>query len=191
MSLDFGALFSNPLIAIGILAGLGIIALLYYWQSGRGKGKDTEGVSAGGDVIPANGIPATGKKQAKGNIPVRIADNITAMIFNTFISPEAAKEVIGIYGTLGRQWEREGKKIYALNRYKDDKDGQVKLRPIVISSQITNAPAELHYDLQQPEVGIVISEMLKDDDKPFLEKYGKVLWWIAVMGFLAFMWSQS
>jgi len=152
-----------------------MIAGFYYWQKRKG-------------VFTKEEKPVEEKE--KGNIPCRIADNITGRIYNESITQSQANVIIKEHKTLGRQWDRDGKKIYGLNKY-EDPAGNPCFRPIVVPSQITNAPSELHNDMQQPEIAIIMTELMKDEDKNFAEKYGQMLWWIAIMCFLAFMWSQS
>lgn len=166
---------------IVIIVSLAIVGGLYYWQKRRVSKKETADE------------PGEEKAETKGDIFCRIADNITARIYNAYITQEQKDKIIKEFKTLGRQWFREGKRVYALNKYEEQIGGNMveKLRPIMIPTQITNAPSELHNDMQQPEIAIIMTELMKDEDKPFIEKYGQILWWIAIMSFLAFMWSQS
>jgi len=125
-----------------------------------------------------------------GVVPIRLADNISSRIFNSFISEELAKDIITKSGSLGRQWDREGKKLYGLNRY-IDVEKNTKLRPIPIPMQISNAPTALHNDLKQPEIAIVVSEMLKSDAKKMSDEFWKHLPWLVALGFLAFLWATA
>jgi len=193
MNLNYGSLLSNPTIIIGILIGLGVIALIYYrqWAKSKGRGHDA-GEITGGEETPDDKDIKPEWEGVKSGVLVCIRDNITAQCYDfVFISEKTAKAIISEFLTLGRQWDREGKKVYGLNRFKDDIDGKIKLRPIPTPSLINSAPAELHYDIRQPEVGMVISELMKEDTSTFIEKYWKILLWVFAMAFLAFMWSQS
>jgi len=175
-------MFSNPLYYVAIIICLVAVGGLYYLR--KRSGWIRHGKKEG------SGFKESNEEVEEGDILCRIADNITGRIYNAWITKKQTDEIIEEHKTLGRQWFRDGKRIYGLNRYEVEV-GTIKLRPITIPSQITNAPSELHNDMQQPEIVIIMNELLKDEDKPFIEKYGQILWWIAVMGFLAFMWSQS
>jgi len=171
--------FTDPMVYIPVLVSIIAIAGYYYWERlnlwfRHIKKEPTE----------------TKDEVEEGEILCRIADNITARIGNENITQVQADEIIKEHNTLGRQWFRDGKRIYGLNRYENEK-GEIKLRPIIVPSQITNSPSQLHNDMQQPEIAIIMTELMRDEDKPFIQKYGQILWWIAIMGFLAFMWSQS
>ena len=47
-------------------------------------------------------------------------------------------------------------------------------------------PVELNYDTEHPEYEIILSKLLREE-KNFMQKYGQVLWWAAVIGFIIFM----
>jgi len=126
---------------------------------------------------------------AKEGTLCRVADNITGRIYDAFITDHQAKEIITTYKTLGRQWYRDNKWVYGINKY-EDAEGNIKLKPIITPSQIKHPPSELHYDVKQPEIGIVVRESLKED-KSFIEEYGHYLWLLLALAFLMFMWTQS
>ena len=139
----------------------------------------------------AAGPNLSGEEIETAVIVAMVVDNITGKYHEIMDIPWAtAKEIVGKFGTLGRLWDLDGKKVYALNKYQGD-DGEAAYRPIILSNRITNDPTELHYNLKQPAIELVIDEALRDEEKPFMERWGVWLWWIAVMGFLGFMWSQS
>ncbi len=179
--MNFNFLQSN--VYFPVLVGLCAIFLSYYLFKLYGKKK---GGSNQQEKIPK---VSSDIQYPKEGILCRIADNITGRIYNARITPEQAKDILKEHKTLGRQWDREGIKVYGLNKYENDK-GIISFRPIQTPSAIDTAPSELHNDIKQPWIGMIMSELLKED-KSFAQKYGQVLWWIAVMGFLLFMWSQA
>jgi hypothetical protein len=135
-------------------------------------------------------------------VEARVADTITNKIYNSTISSDNVKQILLDFGTLGRRWLREGKYLYGFKKYfkRDDKGAYLKnekgayivaYKLIDEPDSIKNSPKSLHNDVQQYEVAAIYDEMLKDEDEPFLQKYGKVLWWIAVMAFIAFLYYSK
>lgn len=116
-------------------------------------------------------------------IEARVADNILGRIYNTTISAKDVKKIIEKYGTLGRRWNREGKQVYGMVKLED---GDYK--PIIPPKQISSAPSELHDDMKQPEVEVLMDMR---EEKSFFGKYGQLLWWTAVMAFIIFMMTQG
>jgi hypothetical protein len=176
-------MYTNPIFLLGIAAVGVFLYLIYRRQNKKGYELDTDKSE---DDSPTD----LKSKSTKGSFLIRLADNVTGRIYNTYLTKESAKEIKQEYTTLGRQWDRDGKKVFGINRFINEK-GEIKLRPIIIPPRINSAPYSLHNDIQQPEMAIVIAELLKEEGKNFLEKYGQVLWWIAVMAVIAFMWANS
>ena len=123
-------------------------------------------------------------------IPVRLCDNLLGQIYDTAISDETALAIIKEHGSLGRRWDRYGKKIYGIVRSRG-KDEVIKLQPITVQSEISNSPTELFNDLTQPEIKLVISELVKADEKGAWGDVVKYLPWLVALGFLAFLWAFS
>jgi len=127
--------------------------------------------------------------QQVSSITALVVDNETAKLYKFVeLSLEVAKKIVDKHGTLARLWDFDGKRVYAFVRTLVD--GEQDYTPVTLS-QSKRDPAELHYNLKQPAVELFIEEALKDDDKSFIDQWGVWLWWIAVMGFLGFMWSQA
>jgi len=101
------------------------------------------------------------------------------------IPAEIVNKIVGEHGTLGRQWNRDGKYIYAMVKDKKYTSGYC---PINIEPRSDNDPVKLHYDMQQPEIAVLMN---MEEEKNFLQKYGMVLWWVAVMAFIIFMIMSS
>ena len=180
--------YAQPTIFIPVLVGL-IIVFLYYLLKRRTKGSAKSSHKEELEIV--EGIITTPYYDADGNIPVRVFDNYLARWYDTLMSIDTADKMVGAYGSLGRQWQGDEKR-YFINRFKNAR-GEEELRPIVAPTKIISGydPTELYQALKQPAIKIITQEMLSDDDKNFIEKYGVVLWWIAVMGFLAFMWANA
>jgi len=172
--------FNSPMILIAI-AGAAVGLLFYYFYYHK-KQVVTESEA---EETPENKPFAF----AKEGILCRVADNVTGRIYDAFITEQQEKDIIAVHKTLGRQWYRDNKWVYGINKY-EDAFRNIKLKPIITPSQIKHPPSELHYDIKQPEVGIVVSESLKED-KSFIEEYGHYLWLILALAFLMFMWTQS
>ena len=109
----------------------------------------------------------------------RVADNLTGHISLRTIPFQDIMTVLEIHHTLGRQRDWEGKKVYGLCKHKD---GQYE--PILPPTEITQSATELYEDMQFPEVEILYDMR---EEKTFSQKYGQLLWWIAVIGFIIFM----
>ncbi len=179
-------LFGNPLFYIVLLVAAGAIGFYYLKGShGKGGGSKDNGIDIDDEDLSE-------VRDKKGRVLVRVYDNKLLRVYNSVISKQAVGDIKTKCGTLGRQWNREGKSLYAINRYQAE-DNNWELRPVLPPSHITYPPTSLHNDLQQPEIGIMFTEMLKadDNDKSFIEKYKHILIWIVGMAFLAFMWSQA
>lgn len=125
-----------------------------------------------------------------GTIDVRMPDNLTGRIYDTKISEKTAEEIRRECGTLGRQWYRDNRKVFGINRFRDE-EGNVKLKPIEIPKDISNAPSELHLNLQQPEIAIAITHCMKDDKGGVGEQIVKYLPWLVALGFLAFLFTTA
>ncbi len=177
MSLNFG----SAMVYIPVLIGLLFVFGYYFCRKKQGWFTHKEGE----EVSEVKGINIKG-----GSILCRIADNVEGRIYNAKITKAQAEEIINEHHTLGRQWSRDNEKVYGLNRYQDKK-GIIKFKPIIIPQEITNAPSELHFDMQHPGLEMIVTEMLKAEDKPFMEQYGWLLAWVIGMGFLAFLWSTA
>jgi hypothetical protein len=186
--------YGNPIFWGVLLIAGAIVSTYYYYEIHKRKGHvvtpdilpqihmETD-ISGEAEILNLN-------ENSAGGILVRLADNLTAKIYNTFITHEIANLVIKENGTLGRQWSRDNKKLFGLNRYKDV-DGNVKLRPIMLPTEINNAPTTLYNDLRQPEIAIVVSELLKSDNKGLGEQLWKYMPWLVALGFLAFLWATA
>lgn len=188
------SIYGNPIFWVVLLIAAGIVGTYYYYKIPKKKGQIVtpeivpqihmeEGIAGDEAILNIN-------ENSTGDILVRLADNLTAKIYNTYITHEIANLVIKEHGTLGRQWNRDNKKLHGLNRYKDN-DGNVKLRPVMLPTEINNAPTTLYNDLRQPEIAIVVSELLKSDDKGLGEQLWKYMPWLVALGFLAFLWATA
>jgi len=159
----------DPAVFIPILLFFLGLAGYYFWEKRKSK---TLQVNKDG-------------KEALGGKPVlcRVADNITGRIYNAWIPFEEIEKIIVAHGSLGRQWKRDNKWVYALCKQKDE-----SYAPIIPPNQVKNSPSGLYADMQFPEVSVLMDMRV---DQPFLQRYGQVLWWIAVMGFIVFMMVDS
>jgi len=103
-----------------------------------------------------------------------------------FVPAENVKEVMDKYKTLGQQLTfDDNKKGYEMVR---QADGNYK--PVIPPPPGENDdPSQLYYESEHPDIKLMMKSMFAN--KSLLEKYGQVLWWIAVMGFLMLMWTQS
>ena len=170
--------YFTPGVFIPVLIGL-IAIIGYYLYDRRRKRK----VKA--DEKENGGITSEDKKEDKKYEPIdaRIFDNNNRRVYNQELSGAVVKSIIDQYHALGRQWNREGKYVYGFIKEKED------FKPITIpQADITNPPEKLHFDMQQPEIPIIMDMR---EEKNFFDKYGMVLVWGAIMAFILFLMMSS
>ena len=115
-----------------------------------------------------------------------IHDNKTRKEYEGFIPAEKVADMMVNYKTLGENVTfSTGKKGYEVILLEDG-----SYKPVLLTPPGKNDnPFQLFYETTHPEMPFYMKGMF--ENKSLLAKYGQVLWWIAVMGFLMFMWSQS
>ena len=183
-------LFSNPVfIIILIVSALLVVGYYFYTQKRHIKRKKQPEP----DVVKFDNVIdeiVDVYSEPDGSIPVRMPDSVLGQIYDTDISEHTALTIIKEHGSLGRRWDRDGKKVYGINRYRDD-EGIIKLRPIVIQTEIVHSPDELYNDLMQPEIKLAMAQLIKADEKSVGDQIVKYLPWLLALGFLAFLWAFS
>jgi len=189
-------IYANPWFWVVVAGAASVIYGFYYWIVLRGRNKEDSTGNPPELVNVVDNSDIAPYSEPNGSILVRMADNLLARIYNTTISQPTAEKIIKEHGSLGRQWDRDGKKIFGLNRYfiKDDKGvdtKKVSLRPIFVPKEISNAPNQLHNDTCQPEIAIIISEMIKSDENKMGEQIMKYLPWLIAAGVVAFFWMVA
>jgi len=176
-----------------IIAAIGFVALFVYWIMTR-KNERAPIPATVASAPQADAADLSKLKERYGeSVFCRVADNITATIYNAYVPIAEIADVIKTHGALGRQRNREGKQVYGLNRYQDEDSDRVKYRPIdnFIPKGISHAPTELHNSIKQPEIAIAIKAFLDDDKNKLLDSILKYLPWLVGLAFILFMWSQS
>lgn len=173
--------YTQPMVLIPILIFIALALGYYFFAKAR---KPRRKLEETGEAAETTGTGEEAEKEVIYEpITARVLDNKLGRIYNEEIPASVVKEIVEAHKTLGRQWDRYGKKLYGLI-----KDAEGNYKPMITPSAISNSPVELHNDMQQPEVEILFD---MSADKGFLQKYGQILWWVAVMAFIMFMWSQS
>lgn len=190
-------LFTNPIfIAVFVVSALIVAVFYFYYQKRPPKKKKQPDKVINIDNKTDEIIDVETEEivevysETEGIISVRMPDSVLGQIYDTEISENTALKIIREFGSLGRRWDRDGKKIYGINRYRDDK-GVIKLRPIVVQTEMSHSPEELYNDLMQPEVKLAITEFAKADEKSVGDQIVKYLPWLLALGFLAFLWAFS
>jgi len=150
---------------IGILAFIG-----YKIYSKRHKAKDDKSDNKDG-----------GKKELNLYKPIyaRVLDNVKRAVYYETIPAGDVGVIIANYHNLGRQWKRDGKDIYGMIKV-----GEHDYKPIPVKSRSNNPPEKLHFDMEQPEIPIIMDMR---EEKNFLQKYGMVLVWGGIMAFIMFL----
>jgi len=183
-------LFSNPVFIVVLIVSALIVVGFYFYTQKRPIRKKAQPEP---EVIKFDNTTdeiVDVYSETDGNIPVRMPDSVLGQIYDTDISEHTALKIIKEHGSLGRRWDRDGKKIYGINRYRDD-EGVIRLRPVVVQTEISHSPEELYNDLMQPEVKLAITEFAKADEKSVGDQIVKYLPWLLALGFLAFLWAFS
>jgi hypothetical protein len=118
-------------------------------------------------------------------ITARIYDKTTTprSIYNKEIPGKDALSVVSDnpnYG-LGRQWNHDGKWVYALYR-----SGVNKYEPVekYLTTDRINPPSQLYGFLVQPEIAITHDVQ---GQKTFMQEYGKYIPWGVAIAFIIFM----
>ena len=93
--------------------------------------------------------------------------------------------------TLGIQHDTEDNKkahilIKTLEPSNLDPNMDKVYKPINIPILKDDNPVELNYDTEHPALEILLADIMTEE-KNFLQKYGMVLWWAAIIGFIIFM----
>jgi len=113
----------------------------------------------------------------------RIYDRTNRKIYNEMIDGIKQSKIIKEYPEtgLGRQWNKDGKWVYALCR--EFENTYIPVERYLAKDRL-NPPSKLHSYLSQPEVAIAKDISV---DKPFMEKYGHYLPYILAILFLVFL----
>ena len=176
--------YLSPEIYIPILVfGVGILFYYFYRKVG--------------DMYPKK--KRDGTKEADGpetkTPPMPLGESVYAQVFdNTGIVPmwywdtipgNVVSRIMQDHETLGIQQDTDdGKKAYQL--VKDKTDKVQSYSPVKYPILKDDDPVSLNYDTEHPEYEVILQEMLSEE-KNFMQKYGQVLWWAAVIGFIIFM----
>lgn len=152
-------------------------------------------VKAGGEQAankqPKEGSPA---KEAGSLILEASEQPITAMVYRDNplprrrlemqIKPETQKKIIETYGTLGVVKSFYGKGMVALHMDDKGKLGLIEDPWMGANSH----PRQFYINIDQAHV----SSMYEfEDERNFMEKWGKWIWWLAVMSMIMFMVISS
>ena len=167
-----------PIILSAVLAGL------YYFYRKMGMKYPRK----------KRGEPEAGAKPGKE--PIKVYEPVYAQVFdNTLVVSQwywetipgnEVARIIADHKTLGIQQDTDdGKKAYQLVKNVND-EGVGSYRPVTYPILKDDNPVELNYDTEHPEYEIILAKLLSQE-KNFMQKYGQVLWWAAVIGFIIFM----
>lgn len=118
----------------------------------------------------------------------RIYDTTThpRKIYNILLDSSTQKKIIAASTMgLGRQWYREGEKVYALCKKSADKYIPVEH---YLTGERKNPPSKLYNHLNRPEIEIT-HDVKKDNS--FMKQYGHYLPYGLAMAFIVFMMVAS
>lgn len=183
------AYINNPAIYVPILifiAGMGAYLIYNKWFKKPEPIPETLPDTSPGEEPGAETDPVKdyiNKMELPDLIPVFILDDQKAMFYDAEITKEEATNILATHKTLGRQFDRDGEKVYYINIEKDGKK-----RPVPLPKGISNSPTGLYDDMQHPEVAILYDVT---PEGTLMSKYGQLLWWVAVIGFIVMLAIQS
>lgn len=168
---------------IAALAGLALFGITFILTRKSGGNQESE-TEKPNKKDNKEDKPAKDPELAYGEpVLCRVADVPASRIYNEYITYNLALEIKRKYNSLGRKLNREGKQVYGLIKTLEN-----EYKPIPIPDRIIYDPHQFFIDMQQQEVPIVMDVT---DDEGFMQKYGHLLWWVAVIAFIMFLWSQS
>ena len=119
----------------------------------------------------------------------RVYDSVTRKMYNDTLTPEIVKQIMDTWHSLGRQWNKDGKWLYAINRY-IGVDNIIRYRPVeaVMSPTRDNPPSKVHRALNHPEIAVYFNVTPK---KNMLQQLVPVLIFVGGLLFLYFMWTAQ
>lgn len=170
--------FSNltVILAISIAAIIGLAYFIYIrLQKQRDHAEIQHDKPTKGGLIKGEPEPI---------VPVAILDDSgmpPRLRYDTMPYSEI-KAIADREGGIDRVWTRSDKRLYALYQ---NIDGFSLLKQTYNRS---HSPRILYDDTQLPEIEITHD---MSEDKNFIEKYGMILWWVAVMAFIMFLWVNA
>ena len=107
-------ILSEPLFWLAILIAAFIAGIVYFFDKRKKKSVITKKIDKKNEIeieeSEAEDIVLP-YFENNASITVRMPDNLTGQIYNTSISDKTALAILKEYGTLGRQWDRDGKKV--------------------------------------------------------------------------------
>jgi hypothetical protein len=130
-------------------------------------------------------VPDEEVKETLPSITARIYDKTTTprSIYNKDLSGKEALAIISdnINFGLGRQWNHDGKWVYAFYR-----SGVNKHEPVekYLTTDRENPPSKLYGFLVQPEISITHDVQ---SEKTFMQEYGKYIPWGVAVAFIIFL----
>ncbi len=155
-------------------------ARIYKWLHIRQKTVPSMTTKLDTDVKETETVPP---------ITARIYDKTTTprSIYNKILSGKEALTIISenINFGLGRQWNHDGKWVYAFYR-----SGVNTYEPVekYLTTNRENPPSKLYGFLVQPEISITHDVQ---GQKTFMQEYGKYLPWAVAVAFIIFMMVTS
>lgn len=176
--------YMNPMVLIPILTAMagGIFYYIYTLVNKKYSRKRVKG-GPGGIKEEINELI---KEIEYEPVYAYIHNISTLREYFDFIPGEDVKKIIENYETLGQQLTfDDNKKGYEVVKATDG-----NYVPVIPPPPGENDdPSQLYYESEHPDIKLMMRSMFAN--KSLLAKYGQVLWWIAVMGFLMLMWTQS
>ena len=179
--------YMNPVILVPILLfGVGFLVYYFYRKLGikyprKKRGETTEDGKTEGEEEK--------KQQELLPLYAMVLDNADPVVRRWYwdmIPGNVVGRILEDHKTLGIQHDTEdNKKAHVLIKSLNG-EGVASYSPIKIPILKDDSPVELNYDTEHPEYEIILSKLLSED-KNFMQKYGQVLWWAAVIGFIIFM----
>ena len=181
--------YMNPVVLIPILL-FGVGAAIYYFRSKIEKLYPKKKKAGAIESEPTEIIEGTTFEP----IYAMVLDNSDPIVKRWYwdtIPGSIVKHILEVNKTLGIQHDTEdNKKAHILIKTLEPGNLNPNMdkvyKPISIPILKDDSPVELNFDTEHPEYEIILSSLLTEE-KNFLQKYGMVLWWAAIIGFIIFM----
>lgn len=172
-------ILSEPILTyvIPIAIALLVLGLIYYYS--KKQRKPSTSVSLMKDVMEEGEVEEKEEDDAdKPPILARIYSVERRFVGNREIPWKIAKEIIRKSGNLGRQWLREGKKIYAFKLENNE------YTPVKSPDNKGYTPRDLGNALNQDEIS---GWYRPQQPQGAFSKYGPILIWTGAIIFIIFM----
>lgn len=177
---------------IVVVVSLAGIVGIWYLINRRGGAKTSSGGS---------------EKPAKGDLTLRVVDVERAEIYLETVSADQFKAIMrDNNGVVGIPRKHRGVMVYYMRKTRIEDNAEApaptteatapappskyRYAPIIATSEIKHSAAELYQRVKQPEQAVPHMYDMSAD-KANVSSYGQIIWWVAVMAFIMFLFVSG